>query len=293
MTKFHIVLFSLTAALFMTGICYAEGESTVYGQTPPGLTPEVFAPGIVSTGSEFSCAMSSDGTEFYFARFGTNPRRSLMLAQLSESGVSDPVPFTPLQGNDAYEPGLSRDGNTLYFMTTTLIPPNTNGSIDLWRVERTGGNWSTPIHMGFPFANEGTLSVSISDYELIYTTDNRSGQMNANIATTRKKPDGQYEELKILPEAVNTSGMDAYPAIAPDEDYLVYTSMGADKKPGLFVSFKDANCIWSQAQPIDLGGLVAVAPCLSHDGKYLFFTANRNIYWISSEIFLQLRPDGQ
>ena len=39
------------------------------GQKPPGMTPEIFAPGIVSTEShEFSCCFSTDGNEFYFTR---------------------------------------------------------------------------------------------------------------------------------------------------------------------------------------------------------------------------------
>ena len=40
-----------------------------FGQKPPGMTPEVFAPGIVSTdASEFSCSFSPEGKSFYFAR---------------------------------------------------------------------------------------------------------------------------------------------------------------------------------------------------------------------------------
>ena len=40
------------------------------GQKPPGMTPEVFAPGIVSTEDhkEFGCTFSPDGKEFYFTR---------------------------------------------------------------------------------------------------------------------------------------------------------------------------------------------------------------------------------
>ncbi len=39
------------------------------GQTPPGKTPAIFAPGVVSTEAhEFSCSLTPDGTEFYFAR---------------------------------------------------------------------------------------------------------------------------------------------------------------------------------------------------------------------------------
>jgi tetratricopeptide (TPR) repeat protein len=56
-------------------IKYSPGEQMglqgeYLGQKPPGLKPEVFAPGIVSTrgGHEFSCTFSPDGKEFYFNR---------------------------------------------------------------------------------------------------------------------------------------------------------------------------------------------------------------------------------
>ena len=38
------------------------------GQKPPGMTPEIFAPDIVSTPQrEFNAAFSPDGKEFYFS----------------------------------------------------------------------------------------------------------------------------------------------------------------------------------------------------------------------------------
>ena len=40
------------------------------GQETPGMKPEIFAPGLVSTKDhkEFSCTFSPDGKEFYFSR---------------------------------------------------------------------------------------------------------------------------------------------------------------------------------------------------------------------------------
>ncbi|MEE9443654.1 MAG: hypothetical protein V3V99_13400 [candidate division Zixibacteria bacterium] len=290
MKNARLFYYALLFVFILGSFSSANDETKIYGQTPPGLTPEVFAPDIVSTGSEFSCAMSPDGTEFYFSRFGTNPYHAMMYVQLSDSAITDAIRFPSLQNEDAWEPGLSRDGNTLYFITSKSVPGSTTGSIDLWRIERVDGEWSAPIHMESPFSEMSSLSVSISDNGTFYTTDNRRGQMGADIAITRKNHNGKYEDFTILPKTINTPGMDAYPSIAPDESYLIYTSMG-DRKPELFVSFRSADGVWSQAQPIDLGELETVAPCLSHDGKYLFFTANSNIYWVSSEIFLQLKPE--
>ena len=51
-------------------------DSLYFGQTPPGDTPIIFAPGIVSstTGSENTCSFSPDGKEMIFTRWGNNPK---------------------------------------------------------------------------------------------------------------------------------------------------------------------------------------------------------------------------
>ena len=53
------------------------------GQDPPGLEPEVFAPGIVSTrwGQEFGITFSPDGKEVYFTRGAT-----IMVSRWLEAG---------------------------------------------------------------------------------------------------------------------------------------------------------------------------------------------------------------
>ena len=42
-------------------------KGSYFGQDPPGMTPKVFAPGIVSTGlDELNSVFSPNGQEFYF-----------------------------------------------------------------------------------------------------------------------------------------------------------------------------------------------------------------------------------
>ena len=47
-------------------------QGAYLGQKPPGITPQVFAPGIVSTETynETGCTFSIEGKEFYFTRSG-------------------------------------------------------------------------------------------------------------------------------------------------------------------------------------------------------------------------------
>ena len=52
------------------------------GQKPPGMTPEIFAPGIVSTAEfEFAGTFSPDGKEYFFTRrpdYGGSENRILL-----------------------------------------------------------------------------------------------------------------------------------------------------------------------------------------------------------------------
>ncbi|MCU0472303.1 MAG: hypothetical protein MUC93_02905 [Bacteroidales bacterium] len=67
------------------------------GQNPPGLTPEVFAPEIISTDAhEFSCCFSPDGNEIYFTRMNPEERQNyIMFTRLTDGSWTEPVELKP------------------------------------------------------------------------------------------------------------------------------------------------------------------------------------------------------
>ena len=70
---------------------FAISKGPYLGQKPPGMTPEVFAPGIVSTEEfrEFSGAFTPDGKEYYFFRFADGA--GMMVCNLTDKGWSAPI----------------------------------------------------------------------------------------------------------------------------------------------------------------------------------------------------------
>jgi len=86
------------------------------------------------------------------------------------------------------------------------------------------------------------------------------------------------------------------PLIAPDESYLIFA---AKWKKGygeldLYVSFKKENGSWTipkNIKELNTEG-IELAPALSPEGKYLFFTRRSafrtltpsKIYWVNAEI---------
>ena len=60
-----------------------------------------------------------------------------------------------------------------------------------------------------------------------------------------------------------------------------------------YITFRNFDGTWGDA--LHMGDVVNnetnnICPSLSHDGKYLFFTSNNDIYWVSTDIIERIRP---
>jgi len=249
------------------------------GQQPPGKTPVVFAPGIVSSGlNEHSCTFSPDGKEFYFTRI-LNDVPSIMYTNQASSFWITPkvVPFSGKYLDRL--PQMSPDGTTIYFQS---IRPgqghNSPGEISIWVSKRNdSGHWLEPKPL---VANLGMKNAEISVSESNIGTLYSSG-----IIRLHHENGGYTKPEKLIPDLKGT-----YPFIAPDESYILFCS---GKQRDLVVSFHQPDDTWTEPQlilqqpkPFWIQGFPIVSP----DGQYLFFTADHDIYWVSADIIERLRP---
>lgn len=274
---------------------YQSGEPTnidkpYFGEEPPGLTPKLFAPGIISTHGhfEFGCTFSPDGKEFYITRRADDRGRNvIMVSKWSEGGwtAPDTAEFSKMGGD--HEPHLSPDGKKLYFGTTRIKPGADRPSYGIWVMERAADAWSAP-----EFAVEGMYASATLDGS-IYVTD-ISGQGEGGIVKMTFK-DGVYEEPVRLGGGVNSPVNGIHPFIAPDESYLLFDCYRKDGFGGegdLYVSFQDSEGNWSDATNLgeDVNGPgIDFCASVSPDGKYIFYTKNRDIYWVSIDILKSLK----
>ena len=103
---------------------------------------------------------------------------------------------------------------------------------------------------------------------------------------------GQFEEAKLVPEPVRSAIGDETPYIAPDESYLLFSRWaGGNTWPDIWISVRNADLSWGEPQILDSRVNSSSAdncPCISPDGKYLFFISNRSgefrIYWVDASI---------
>jgi hypothetical protein len=254
------------------------------GQEPPGMEPEMFAPGIVSDPdfSEYSGSFSPDGSEYYFYRFSQTSESVLLFSKIVDGKWSVPEQLAVTAEHIAFEPYVTFDNQRLYFAWGYPVPPG-QPEFPYFFVERTQDGWSEP-----KYAGQGMFISSSQDGQL-YTTDMSSRNVDgktylAKITVT----DGVFADYERLP--IETPwGNPAHPCIALDGSYILFdVGMGNH----LFVSFKKADGTWGE--PIDLTKQgfdpMAGGAYISPDGKYLFFSLNKDIWWVDIKVIENLGP---
>jgi pimeloyl-ACP methyl ester carboxylesterase len=296
-----LLVFSFTTFFFVSMAASpdrsAEMEIQVpyLGQTPPGTTPKVFAPDIVSTPAhEFGCSFTPDGKEFYFTR--RDPSRGLNLIMVSryiDGTWTKPTAVPFIENWEAFEPRVTPDGSRLYYTSNKPLPGGGVIPMNVWYVEKEGAGWSGPQNPGPPLNPMKSMYVSMTFDGTIYTTDISGGPGSEGIAIARRT-NGEYRKLERLGPPINVGQQDMYPYIAPDESYLIFTSRRPPTNTGggLWISCKQQNGAWSDPRAIDLG-MAAGLPQMSPDGKYLFFTAGErgksDIYWVEAKFIEELK----
>ena len=137
------------------------------GQKVPGLEPEMFAPGIASTGlMDGVCNFSPDGKEAYYNvaySIKDEWRLSIVFSKEIDGKWIRPdfVNFTDRKYIQAY-PFLSYDGAELYF--TTNMPtndPELKDEYNFWVSKRNGEAWGKPVPLPPPINGRGDTTGKI------------------------------------------------------------------------------------------------------------------------------------
>lgn len=261
------------------------------GQTPPGDTPQVFAPGIVSLedAREYCLAMTPDGRELYFNRAGVG----VMTCILTGSGWAQPQVAEFSGRYPGGEVHITPDGRQLLMNRFAGLAEGETGGI--WSLPRVNNGWGDarfliPQGMRATSTREGAIyATDIAGYRV----EGRDGGIIAR--WTRR--DEEYRRETDPGGSVNTSAIEAHPYIAPDERYLIFNSQRPDGKGegDLYISFRRADGSWGAAVNMEPLNSASADWCatVSADGRYLFFTRNTpdggDIYWVSAGIIERFR----
>jgi hypothetical protein len=285
------------ALTLMAGRVIADdGATTFYdlrgpylGQTPPGDTAELFAPGIVADiHHEHSAAIFSPAGDELYWTVVFMPIQSPLPAVIMRMGMEngrwtepEVAPFSGQYSDDVG--GFSPDGNRLYYSSRRPLPGESepNDKADIWYVERTPSGWSEPIWLDSPvnsenYESEPKITKRGNLYYLGFLPDVRG---NYGIYRARQL-DGRFIDPVALGPNINSEYNDWCPYVDPEERYLIFSSNreGGYGRLDLYVSFVQDDGTWGE--PINLGRTVNTDdnerfPAVSPDGKYLFFLSKR------------------
>lgn len=258
-------------------------ETPYLGQDPPGLTPEVFAPGLVSTEHwEFGVAFTPDLDELYLLRAGGRYDEMTFVVFRHENGAWHESVVSPRAG----QPFIAPDGRTLHLGRRFR--------------ERTPDGWSDVKSLGGAFEDIHIMRLTASARGTWVFDE--VGTDGDGVIRVSRLIDGVREEPRPASDVINTGTWLAHPFIAPDESYILWDGR-RDEGHGhsdIYVSFRQPDGSWGEA--VNLGDDVntdawEASASVTPDGKYLFFHRNVgsdayenvDVFWVDAGILEALR----
>jgi Tol biopolymer transport system component len=278
----------LIAALY----CSAQsGAGIPYPQPLPDSAALRFLPGIVSSDSmDFNACFSPDGQSYYFTR-SINKQTKIYVTHHEGANWSAPmiVPFLDSKYSEA-DPAFSPDG-TLYFISDRpLTASDSLNDFNIWFVKPLpGGSWSAPEDMKIINTDSSEYYISFSKNGNLYFASSRKGGLGEEDIYVSKLVNEKYTEPVNLGPTVNTSKSEFDPGISADEDVIVFASSNREDGLGgadLYYSKKEGEKNWQKAA--HLGNRFNTkardfCPYFSPDGKYFFYSSERDVKWIGME----------
>ncbi|MDK2594030.1 TolB family protein [Pseudoalteromonas obscura] len=251
-----------------------------FGQKPPDLTPEVFAPDIVSSEHhEWDAVFTPDMKEFYFSRKNnTSKKESHFVLKFENNRWHESEVERGVGGS------ISPDGKTMYYTNKYR--------------ERIDGGWSELKSLGSEYEDIDIMALTVSSKGTYFFDEYRRG--GGGLLRYARLINGKREAPKPLSKELNTGIVNIHPFIAPDESYILWDSRrdGGYGGSDIYVSFRQEDGSWGAA--INLGDKINTSTSqnggyVTPDGKYLFFNSpdksgNGDFYWVDAQIIEKLRP---
>ncbi|RDS79127.1 hypothetical protein DWU98_19155 [Dyella monticola] len=285
----------LTVALGLYGATCAS-----FASDAPADAPQVFAPGVISGPAGEACpAFTPDGNTVYF------DVGMMILVSHREHGTWSRPDIAPFSGQWLdHDPTMSPDGSYLVFVSNRPIKPGAqalsvtvHGKVyparggHLWRVDRKGNGWGTPVHLPDAVnSSDRTYAPSIAaDGSLYFIHPDGQGVFHIYSSAFTH---GVYQPATLV--AVGDPSATTHdPAIAPDQSFMVFNS--ADPKAGgmgdFYIAFREGGH-WGK--PIDLGEAINGKPGkwsqwgahIAPDHRTLYYTSDRQ-----TELTYPLTPE--
>jgi len=249
-------------------------EAFYFGQNPPGSTPELFAPGVISINGryEHGISFSPDLDEVYFSANKKDEDPSIYFSRLEDKKWTKPKKANFTKGKKVGEmhPFVNFSGDKIYFTAhDEFTLPHHKESMKIWSVNRLENSWSKAIQLDSPINDDFVFYANqAKNGDLFYTNVSKFKMYYAPIKN------GKFPEVDEVEIEFGLHGF-----ISPSQDYLVVNARNKEdetrKDNDIYVYFKKKDGTWTK--PINLGNEVnsnvnETVPSITPDGNYLFFS---------------------
>jgi hypothetical protein len=271
---------------------YVNTDSLYLGQKHPGITPKIFAPGIVSTDDfEFAITVSNDNKDIFFTRRPTHDSggNSIMQATYKDGILTMPRLASFAKENYVeLAPYCSPDELKVYFHSERAHPKTGKRMINdekIWYSTKSKEGWSEAEFLT-GVLNEGwVMGIAPSRDGTLYLC----GEVENKNGILRSVPiNDEYNNVEQVLDGV-------HPYISPDESYIIFDAIGQSwEETYLCICYRKEDGAWSDK--IKLPDIInrTNTECfgrMSPNGQFFFFNRDGDIYWVSAKIIYNLIPE--
>ncbi|WP_190809601.1 PD40 domain-containing protein [Flagellimonas sp. S3867] len=257
-----------------------------------------FEPGNISTEVvEYSPTFTADGNELYLAKSyhewgGGDMKSAIYHAVKKDDQWSAPkiVPFSGIF--DDSDPHLSKDGNTLYFISNRPTA-YTQASADIWMVTKNeSGAWGEPVVLSYPINSEHTEYSPRTDGvgNLYFASDRPGGYGQGDLYMSRFKY-GVFGVPVNMGNTLNSPSGEWNLEINDTGDLIIFEASQRETNISpygdLYISFKQDD-VWTIPQNIEELNTSGsdLYPFLTQDGKQLYYTSSDSLKGKNTNIYV-------
>ena len=288
-------------ALFISVPVFAQDEWPTLsgphlGQEPPGMTPEVFAPGLISLDGEreLNAVYSPNGRIFMFSRLVDGAYKMYFSYRREDDTWQEPrmaAPSKTYPGHADVDMAFSPDGGWVYFISNRPLPGYSLERYNIWRSEVTPHGLVAPEALGPHINGPGNelYPMLVADGSLYFSAV-RDDTLGARDSYRAQYSDGEFGEPVNLGPGINSEVNEGDIYVSPDETYIIHVSGERPDSLGgsdLYISFRQEDGSWGDG--IHMGDGINspeadYCPMVSPDGKYFYFTQGEDLMWVDAKI---------